>query len=104
MEEEDLTNFNESDFVSSSDDSGVLFSDSDINEESSLAIDSEIIDITPTDDILITIHQEINKQTEILVAIHQQQSDFMMFVYFGFVVLVIIGVSKFLDKVLFRFI
>lgn len=66
--------------------------------------DSEIIQISTTDDILITIHQEINKQTELLDSIHQQQTDFMMFLYFGFVVLVIIGVSKFLDKVLFRFI
>lgn len=66
--------------------------------------DSEIIQISTTDDILITIHQEINKQTELLESIHQQQTDFMMFLYFSFVVLVIIGVSKFLDKVLFRFI
>ena len=79
-------------------------SDSLLNNLSDTSTDSEIITITPTDDILITIHQEINKQTEILGAIHQQQSDLMMFVYFGFVVLVIIGVSKFLDKVLFRFI
>lgn len=73
----------------------------DISDSST---DSEIIPISTTDDILITIHQEINKQTEVLESIYQQQTDFMMFLYFGFVVLVIIGVSKFLDKVLFRFI
>lgn len=93
---EDLQEIQEEEFFNSSDTLGVDISDS--------ATDSEIIPISTTDDILITIHQEINKQTEVLESIHQQQSDFMMFLYFGFVVLVIIGVSKFLDKVLFRFI
>lgn len=83
-------------FLDTSDTLGIEISDSQT--------DSEIIPISTTDDILITIHQEINKQTEVLESIYQQQNDFMMFVYFGFVVLVIIGVSKFLDKVLFRFI
>ena len=83
-------------FLDTSDTLGIDISDS--------PTDSEIIQISTTDDILITIHQEINKQTELLESIHQQQTDFMMFLYFGFVVLVIIGVSKFLDKVLFRFI
>lgn len=93
------------------DDNGVIensFSnDSLSSDEFSIQEDLEetkIIEISTTDDILITIHQEISKQTEILENIHQQQSDFMMFMYFGFVVLVIIGVSKFLDNVLFRFI
>lgn len=83
-------------FLDTSDTLGIDISDS--------PTDSEIIPISTTDDILITIHQEINKQTEVLESIYQQQTDFMMFLYFGFVVLVIIGVSKFLDKVLFRFI
>lgn len=93
---EELQEVQEEEFFNSSDSLGIDLSDTQT--------DSEIIPISTTDDILITIHQEINKQTEVLESIYQQQSDFMMFLYFGFVVLVIIGVSKFLDKVLFRFI
>lgn len=73
MQGDDLTNVNESDSVSSSGDSGGLFSDSDINEESSLAIDSEIIEISTTDDILITLHQVESKELEQIEKIVENQ-------------------------------
>lgn len=68
------------------------------------ALDSGVDLLGKNDDYLPLIYDEMVIQNEKLDQIYQQQVDFMSFIYLGVVVMVILGLSKFLDKILFRWI